>query len=670
MLALDAVEKANSGHPGMPLGAAPGAYVIWSQFLKFNPLDPYWPDRDRFVLSAGHGSALLYAILHLTGHELSLDEIKSFRQWGSRTPGHPEYEPACGIETTTGPLGQGFATGVGMAMAERHLAATFNREDHHIVDHRIYSIVSDGDLMEGIACEAASLAGDLELGRLIFLYDSNHITLSADTLLTFREDVGKRFEAYGWQVLGAADANDTGALEQALAAAHEEESRPSLIIMNSHIGYGSPRQDTFEVHGSPLSHEDTEATKEFYGWPLEPDFLVPEEARTHMREPGERGAKRQAEWLQLMDSYAKKYPDLKEKWDLMMGAKLPAGWDSDVPLFEPNSKGIATRKAGGRVMNAISKRVPSLVGGSADLDPSTSTVLIGRGSFEPPGAGNESIQGAVPGPWGYQGANIFYGVREHAMAGITNGLALHGGLLPFAATFFIFSDYMRPAMRLGAMMRLPVVYVFTHDSVGLGQDGPTHEPVEHLASLRAMPNMTVIRPADASETAEAWRLALDRNVSGKGPVSLILSRQDLPVLDRERYAPAEGLQKGAYILAGSPEETPDLIILATGSEVHLALAAYERLVPEGKKVRVVNMPSWEVFEEQEPAYREQVLPPRVTNRLSVEAGASLGWHKYVGPEGEVIGIDRFGASAPGGVVLEKLGISEESVYLRTKALLG
>ncbi|MHB8858944.1 MAG: transketolase [Thermoleophilia bacterium] len=667
MLALDAVERANSGHPGLPLGAAPSAYVLWSRFLKFNPSDPFWPDRDRFVLSAGHGSALLYAMLHLTGYKLSLKELKNFRQWGSKTPGHPEYEPECGIETTTGPLGQGFAAGVGMAMAERHLAAIFNHEEHQIVDHRTYAIVSDGDLMEGISSEAASLAGHLALGKLIYIYDNNHISLAADTRLTFTEDVRKRFQAYGWQVIDVDDANDTAKIEKALTKARDNERQPSLVMIASHIGYGSPKQDTFEVHGSPLSAEDTAATKEFYGWPQEPAFFIPGEVQAHMKEPGQKGKLRQAQWTSNLASYGDKNPGLMKQWDLMMNGKLPRGWDKDIPVFEAGTE-IATRKAAGQVLNAIAARVPSIVGGSADLDPSTSTAIKDKGSYQPPGTGDDSIQGAVPGVWGYAGANIAYGVREHAMAGITSGLAVHGGLRPFAATFFIFSDYMRPAMRLAAMMKLPAIYVFTHDSVGLGQDGPTHEPVEHLASFRAMPGMTVIRPSDANEAAEAWRLTLKRK---SGPIALILTRQELPVLDRGKYAAANGLARGAYVLADtSPAHgVPDLIIIATGSEVHVALEAYEKLAKEGDWVRLVSMPSWEIFEEQDVDYRQEVLPPAVTRRLSVEAGASLGWQKYVGDSGDIISIDHFGASAPGATVLEKLGISAENVYAHAKALL-
>ncbi|MBE0429494.1 MAG: transketolase [Thermoleophilia bacterium] len=664
MLALDAVQKANSGHPGMPLGMAPAAYVLWTRFLKFSPENPFWPDRDRFVLSAGHGSALLYAMLHLTGHDMPMDELRNFRQWESKTPGHPEYLPGSGIETTTGPLGQGFATGVGMAMAEAHLAAIFNREGYPLVDHFTYAIASDGDMMEGIASEAASLAGDLKLNKLVYIYDSNHITLSADTRLTFTEDAGKRFEAYGWHVQKVADANDAKAIEAALARARQEAERPSLIIIRSHIGYGSPVQDTFKAHGSPMSPEQVKDTRAFYGWPPDAQFYVPGEVRSHMLQAGHAGAVREDEWNALLDDYGKEHPELRKRWDLMMGGRLPDGWDRDIPFFAADGNGIATRKAGGRIMNAISERVPALIGGSADLDPSTNTALVGRGSFQPPRTGDESVQGAVPGPWGYEAANIAYGVREHAMGGITNGLALHGGLLPFAATFFIFSDYMRPAMRLAALMNLRVIYVFTHDSVGLGQDGPTHEPVEHLASFRAMPNMTLIRPADANETAEAWRLAMTR----EGPVALILSRQDLPVLDRERYAPASGLRRGGYILSDSSPELPELVIIATGSEVHPALAAYEQLAGEGVKARLVSLPSWEIFEEQGAEYRRQVLPAGPAY-VSVEAGAGLGWRRYVGTDGAIVSLERFGASAPGEDVLKRLGFSKDIIYQKATEVL-
>ncbi|MBI4848203.1 MAG: transketolase [Nitrospirae bacterium] len=667
MLSLDAVQKANSGHPGLPLGAAPMAYVLWTRFLRFNPKNPHWPDRDRFVLSAGHGSALLYSLLHLTGFDLSLDELKTFRQWKSKTPGHPEYLPECGIETTTGPLGQGFANGVGMAIAERHMAAVFNRPGHALVNHFTYAIVSDGDLMEGIASEAASLAGHLRLGKLIYLYDSNLITLSGETRLTFTEDVAKRFESYGWQVLIVKDGNDIEEIESAVTTARADDSRPSLITVRTHIGYGSPKQDTFGVHGSPLSKEDVIATKKNYGWPTEHDFHIPDEALAHMRKPGETGARLEEEWKSRFTAYAQKYPDLKAKWELMMSGQLPDEWNKDLPAFSPDAKGIATRAAGGKVLNSAAKYVPSLIGGSADLDPSTNTALKDKGSFQPPPPDTGSVQGAVSGPWGYEGANISFGVREHGMGAILNGVAQHGGLIPYGSTFLIFSDYMRPAIRLAALSKLHVIYIFTHDSVFLGEDGPTHQPVEHLSSLRAMPGLVVIRPADANETVEAWRIALLRN---SGPVVLIFTRQNVPVIDRTKYASADGLKKGGYVLADSSAQKPALIIIATGSEVHLALGVYERLVNEGVAVRVVSLPSWELFEEQDEEYRDHVIPPHVTARLTIEAGSTHGWHKYAGSAGEVIGIDRFGASAPAQVVLEKFGFTVEHIYQKAKKQLN
>ncbi|MBI4697874.1 MAG: transketolase, partial [Nitrospirae bacterium] len=606
MLALDAVQKANSGHPGMPLGAAPMAYVLWTKFLRFNPKNPHWPDRDRFVLSAGHGSALLYSLLHLTGFDLSLDDLKTFRQWGSKTPGHPELCPECGIETTTGPLGQGFANGVGMAIAERHLAAVFSRPGHEIVDHFTYAIVSDGDLMEGVASEAASLAGHLKLGKLIYLYDGNLITLSGETRLTFTEDVAKRFEAYGWQVLMVKDGNDIGEIGSAITVARDENSRPSLIVIRTHIGYGSPGQDTFGVHGSPLNKEDVISTKKNYGWPDEQDFYIPDEVLSHMKKPGETGARSEGQWKARFTAYAQKYPDLKSKWELMMSKKLPDGWDRDLPVFAADAKGLATRSAGGKILNAASKHIHSLIGGSADLDPSTNTALRDQGCFQAPASDTGSVQGAVSGPWGYEGANISFGVREHGMGGILNGIARHGGLIPYGSTFLIFSDYMRPAIRLAALSKLRVIYIFTHDSVLLGEDGPTHQPVEHLSSLRAMPGLVVIRPADANETAEAWKTALLRD---DGPVALIFTRQNVPVIDRTKYAPAEGLLRGGYILADTLGQNPALIIIATGSEVHLALGVYERLAREGISVRVVSLPSWELFEEQDEEYRDHVIPP-------------------------------------------------------------
>ncbi len=667
MLSVDMVQQANSGHPGMPMGAAPMAYVLWAKFLRHNPNHPKWPDRDRFVLSAGHGSALLYSLLHLTGYDLSMEELKRFRQWGSKTPGHPECRETPGVESTTGPLGQGFGNGVGMAIAERFLAARFNRPGHEIVNHYTYAIVSDGDLMEGVASEAASLAGHLKLGKLIYLYDNNSVTLAGAARLTFTEDVCKRFEAYGWHVQRIDDGNDVEAISRAISTAQNETVRPSLISIRTHIGYGSPRkQDTFEAHGSPLGPEEVAATKKNLGWPLEPAFNIPEEALAHFRRAIPQGAKLEEEWKARLDSYGKASPELRTEWDRWMNSILPEGWDKDIPAFPPDPKGLATRSAGGQVMNAIASHLNFLIGGSADLNPSTNTVLKGKGNFQPPGEGDGTIQGSVSGPWGYEGANIAFGVREHGMGSILSGMALHGGLLPYGSTFFVFSDYMRPAIRLAALMKLHVIYVFTHDSLAVGEDGPTHQPVEQLFSLRAIPGLTVIRPADANETAEAWRIAVENK---NGPTAIILTRQNVPVMDRGRLSPAAGLRKGAYILSDSSSGKPDVILIATGSEVHLALEAQEKLLAEGVKARVVSMPSWDLFDQQPEAYRHQVLPPDVTTRVSVEAGVTLGWHRHVGMEGEIIGIDHFGASAPGNILLKEFGFTSVDILNRVRTLL-
>jgi transketolase len=662
-LSIDMVSKANSGHPGMPLGAAPMAYALWTGFLRHNPANPKWHDRDRFILSAGHGSALLYSLLHLTGYDLTIEDLKNFRQHKSRTPGHPEYGETPGVECTTGPLGQGFAIGVGMAIAERFLVSKFNRPDFEIVNHHTYAIVSDGDLMEGVASEAASLAGHLRLGKIIYLYDNNSITLAGETRLAFTEDVLKRFDAYGWHVQYIADGNDIGSISKAITEARAEITKPSLISVKTHIGYGSPKQDTFEAHGTPLNMEEVTATKKRLGWP-DKDFFVPDEVLQYFRSALSRGFKSEADWQAKMDSYAKAYPDLKKQWDIMMGDNLPKNWDKDIPAFEPDPKGIATRTAGGRVINSLSKDL-SLIGGSGDLDPSTQTALDGLGSFQSPESEDSGAQGAVSGGWGYGGANIAFGVREHAMGGILNGIALHGGPMPFGSTFLIFSDYMRPAIRLSALMGLHVIYVFTHDSIALGEDGPTHQPVEHLCSLRAMPNLAVIRPADANETAEAWRLAIRHK---GGPVAIMLTRQKVPVIDRGIYAKADGLAKGAYILADS-FDGPEIILIATGSEVHIALEAYERLKTEGIKLRVVSMPSCGIFEEQSQEYRDKVLPPNVKKRIVIEAGAALCWHKYAGDGGLIIGINRFGASAPGSILMKESGFTSESIINAAKTLL-
>ncbi len=666
-LAVDAVQNADSGHPGMPMGMAPAAYLLWTKLMKYNPKNPRWPDRDRFVLSAGHGSMLLYSMLFLTGYDLSLDDIKSFRKWGSRTPGHPEYGVTPGVECTTGPLGQGFANGVGMAIAERYLAAKFNRPGHEIVDHYTFVICSDGDMMEGIASEAASLAGHLGLGKLIYIYDNNHVTLAAETKLTFTEDVNRRFDAYGWHTQSVDDGNDLDAILKAIAAAKENIKKPSLISVRTHLGYGSPnKQDSFEAHGSPLGVEEVRLTKDNLGWPPDEVFYVPDQALKVFREAGEKGPGQEEDWTELMRSYGKKYPELLTEWELMTGPKLPEDWDRDIPVFAPDAKGMATRSAGGKVLNALAEKIPSLIGGSADLDPSTKTAMDGRGDFQHNGNGDEGIQGAVSGHWGYGGANIAYGVREHAMGAISTGMSLHGGLIPFTATFFVFSDYMRPAIRLAALSSAKVIYVFTHDSVALGEDGPTHQPVEQLASLRAMPGIRVIRPADANEAAEAWKSAV---MEKEGPVALVLTRQNVPVIDRSKYSLASGLHMGAYILADAPKgQRPELIIIATGSEVHLALEAYETLIKEGAAVRVVSMPCWESFERQSAEYRAKVLPPG-TARVTVEAASTFGWDRYAGQEGISIGIDRFGASAKGSVNLEKFGFTAENIIEKSRTLL-
>ncbi|CAM1000411.1 transketolase [Rhodanobacter sp. Root179] len=666
-LSVDMVQKADSGHPGLPLGAAPMAYVLWTRHMKFHPADPHWADRDRFVLSAGHGSALLYSLLFASGYDVSLDDIRQFRQWGSKTPGHPEYGHTPGVEVTTGPLGQGLANAVGMALGEAQLAATYNREGHRIIDHHTYAIVSDGDLMEGVASEAASLAGHLKLGKLICLYDDNYVTLSAGTDMTFSEDRGARFDAYGWQTIHVDDGNDVDAIHAALRAAREDTSRPSLILVRTHIGYGSPEQDSYKAHGSPLGVEDVKKTKQKLGWPVEPDFLVPEPALAHMREALERGAKAQSDWDGRMSAYAAAFPELARELRDRLGGELPQGWDADIPPFPADPKGLATRVAGGQVMNAFAKKLPALCGGSADLDPSTFTALKGLGDFNPAVTPGEDTEGSDGGGWSRAGRNFHYGVREHAMAAISNGLAAHGGFIPFDATFLIFSDYMRPAIRLAALMGLHVVHVFTHDSVALGEDGPTHQPIEQLASLRAIPNLTVIRPADANETAEAWRVAVS---SKKHPVALALTRQKVPTLDRTQHAGAEGLRHGAYNLRDAADGKPALILIASGSEVSLILAAADKLQAGGVSVRCVSMPSWELFDAQPQSYRDVVLPPDVGARLAVEMGATQGWLRYVGERGDVLGIDHFGASAPAEKLLQEFGFTVDNVVKRAKALLG
>lgn len=599
-LSVDTVQNANSGHPGLPLGAAPMAYVLWTRFLRHHPANPHWFDRDRFVLSAGHGSALLYSLLHLTGYALPLEQLRRFRQWGSITPGHPERGLTPGVELTTGPLGQGFGNGVGMAITEANLAARYNCDGFDIVNHFTYGVVSDGDLMEGVASEAASLAGHLQLGKLIYLYDDNAVTLSAGTAMTFTEDRAQRFAAYGWHTQRVEDGNDLAAIEQALHAARAETSRPSLILVRTHLGYGSPnKQDRFEAHGSPLGVEEVRLTKRNLGWPEEPPFHIPEPARLHWREAGARGERAEADWLEKYSAYEKAFPALaRELKQRMPGAAAgePAGWEAAIPRFDADDKGMATRIASGKVMNAIAAHYPALIGGSADLDPSTYTALKGAGDFEPASICALDRQGSSGGGWSRAGRNLHFGVREHAMGAIMNGIAAHGGAVPFGATFLIFSDYMRPSIRLAALMGLHVIYVFTHDSIALGEDGPTHQPVEQLASLRALPRLVVIRPADANETAVAWRVALE---STDRPVALVLTRQSVPTLDRARLADADGLRRGAYVLADAPNGKPELILIGTGSEVTLVLAAQQELAQRGVQARVVSMPSWELFDAQQ-----------------------------------------------------------------------
>jgi transketolase len=651
-LAIDAVQKANSGHPGLPLGAAPMAYALWQRHLRHNPRDPHWPDRDRFILSAGHGSMLLYCLLHLTGYDLTLEDLQAFRQWGSRTPGHPEVHLTPGVEATTGPLGQGAGNAVGFAIAERALANRFNRPGHTIVDHRTYALVSDGDLMEGVSAEASSLAGHLRLGKLIYLYDSNGISLDGPTSLAFsREDVGARYAAYGWQVLHVEDGDtDVAAIDAALAEAERDTTRPSIIIVRTTIGYGSPhKQGTSEAHGSPLGADEVKLTKQALGFDPERSFYVPEEALAHFREAVTRGRDAEEAWQRRFDAYAAAHPDLAAEFRRVLAGELPEGWDRDLPRFGPDDA-QATRQASGKALNALAKRIPELIGGDADLSVSTSTAIKDGGSFD-------GQTGA--------GRNIHYGVREHAMGAIANGITYHQGLRTFVATFFAFSDYMRPPVRLAALNDLPVIFVWTHDSITLGEDGPTHQPVEHLMSLRAMPHLAVVRPADANETVDAWRWAMTQRAR---PVALVLSRQKLPVLDRSRLGSDANLARGAYVLADAERGAPDAILIATGSEVSVAIAAREQLARDGIQARVVSMPCWEAFAEQDAAYRDTVLPPAVVARVSVEAGVTLGWERWIGDHGVAIGVDRFGASAPGEIVLKEFGLTPARVAQAARAL--
>ena len=641
-LAADAVQKANSGHPGLPMAMAPAAYLLWTRHLRYDPSAPGWPDRDRFVLSAGHGSMLLYAVLHLTGYDLPLEELQRFRQWGSRTPGHPEFGLTPGVETTTGPLGQGFANGVGMALAAERLAAEFNREGFPIVDHHVYAIVSDGDLMEGVASEAASLAGTLQLGRLVYIYDDNHITIDGDTSLAFTEDRAARFEAYGWHVLQAGDVNDLAALDAALEAA-KGDPRPSLIIVQSKIGYGLPtKEGTAKAHGEPPGEEELEGAKERLGWPQEPRFLVPEDVRAHFQEAAARARQAHTAWQELMRRYRDEFPELAAEFERRMRGAPPQGLAQALPSFESDEKGMATRASSGKVIQALAPLLPEWLGGSADLTGSNKTDIQGEAAFS-------AIHRS--------GQYVHYGVREHAMGAIMNGVALHGGLIPYGGTFLVFSDYMRPAIRLAALMEQRVIYVFTHDSIGLGEDGPTHQPIEQLAALRSIPGLNVIRPADANEVGIAWLVALER----EGPTALVLTRQAVPTLDRNRFGLAEGLRKGAYVLADLGEGSPDVILMASGSEVSLILEAGEALHTEGIRVRLVSFPSWQLFSAQPRAYRESVLPPGIRARVAVEAGVPMGWERWVGDAGVVVGIQRFGASAPYQEIYRQFGLTAEHI---------
>lgn len=651
-LSLDMVEKAKSGHPGTPMGAADMAYVLWDKFLKHNPRNPGWSDRDRFVLSPGHASAMLYSLLHLTGYDLPLEELKNFREWGSKTPGHPEYGLTPGVSVTTGPLGQGFAHGVGMAIAERFLADHFNRPHHEIVDHFTYAIVSDGDMQEGVTSEAASLAATLRLGKLIYFYDSNDIQIEGSTRIAFRENVARRFDAYGWQVIGPMDGTDLPAIEESILKAQNEPEKPSLIICKTIIGHCTPEEGTAEIHGDPIPELDVRKAKMSCNWPTNGAFYIPDEVLAHMREAVARGEATERQWQQGLDDYGKDYPDLATRFRNQMAGKLPDRWDEELSSLVPPGTGpMATRDASGKVLNSLVKRVHGLTGGSADLDPSTKTFLVGYGNF------------------GWQehcGHNIHFGVREHAMGSIVGGMSVHGGVIPYSATFLAFSDYMRPPMRLAAMMGIRVIYIFTHDSIGLGQDGPTHQPIEQLMNLRLIPNMTVIRPSDATETVEAWRAAM---LNTHGPTVLVFTRQKLPVIDRTKYAPAEGLHRGAYVIWQPSNQGPNIIFIATGSEVQLALQAGQTLASEGHHVRVVSMPSWELFDRQPKEYRDSILPPTVRARVSVEAGVKIGWEHYVGSEGRIIGLDHFGASAPGEILFEKFGFTPENVVATAKELL-
>lgn len=665
-LSADAVQNANSGHPGMPMGAAAMAYTLWTKYLKHNPADPTWFDRDRFVLSAGHGSMLIYSLLHLTGYDLPLEELKRFRQWGSKTPGHPERGHTPGVEVATGPLGQGLSNAVGMAMAEEWLAAKYNKPGHEVINHFTYTICGDGDLMEGITQEAASLAGHLRLGKLIALYDQNHITLAGGADLSFTEDVAMRFDAYGWQTLHVEDGNDIVAIAAAIETAKLETRKPTLILVRTHIGFGSPKkQDNFSSHGSPLGEEELAAAKVNLGWPTTDKFFLPEDAVAHFRAALTQGGEAQADWNTKFEAYKAEFPAEAAELEAAIEGTLPEGWDAHLPTWKAGDKAVATRVAGGEALNALAKGIHNIIGGSADLNPSTNTALKGMGDFQPPDFGGPGMMGSVGGEWGYGGRNIAFGVREHAMGAAVNGMAAHGGVLPFSATFLVFSDYMKPSVRLAALSQLKVFFVFTHDSIGVGEDGPTHEPVEQIAGLRAIPGLVVFRPGDATETVEAWAYAVQHS----GPTLFALSRQNMPHLDRSA-AVTPGAAKGAYILSEAEGGSPEIILIGTGSEVSLCVGAQAKLKEQGIQARVVSMPSWDRFEAQDAEYKASVLPPTVKKRVAVEAGCTMGWHKFTGDEGAVIGIDHYGASAPGEIIMKEFGFSVENVVATALTVLG
>ncbi len=650
-LSADGIQQANSGHPGLPMGAAPMAYAVWTRHLRHNPANPAWANRDRFILSGGHGSMLLYSLIYLTGYDLPLEELKRFRQWDSLTPGHPEYGLTPGVDATTGPLGQGLSNGVGMAIAEAHLAKVYNQPGYEIIDHYIYAIVTDGDLMEGVAAEAASLAGHLGLGKLIYLYDDNRISIEGSTEISFTEDRGKRFEAYGWHVQLVADGLDVEAIDRAIQTA-KADPRPSLIVVRNIIGYGLPtRQGTAKAHGEPPGDKELNAAKDNLDWPQEPRFYVPDEALAFFRRAAARGAEVEDAWQQKFAAYRAAFPELAAELERRLAGQLPDGWADTLPVFPPDAKGLASRASSGKVLNALADRLPDLVGGSADLAPSTVTWMNNSPAFAPDCR---------------EGRNLHFGVREHGMGAVVNGMAYHGGVIPFGATFMVFSDYMRPALRMAALSHLGAIFVFTHDSIGVGEDGPTHQPVEQMAALRAIPNLTALRPADANEAREAWKVAIENR---HRPTALVLTRQNLPTLDRSVVASAAGVRKGAYVLADLGEGQPQIVLMASGSEVSLIVAAGQRLAAQGVTVRLVSFPSWELFGEQDVAYQNAVLPPEITARLAVEAGVTMGWHRWVGSQGRVLGIDRFGASAPAATVFEKLGFTVENVVKIAQGLL-